>query len=110
MRRFKAEKMRVDAGVGGVEGSSLVDHGTNGVVPDVDFPSDTNEMAFIEICALKLKPVFFHLQNCLLTQEIYSGINAYRKLRNISYPLANWELGHIHLVYLLLCDERRKQG
>ncbi|KAL8109079.1 hypothetical protein AgCh_025247 [Apium graveolens] len=40
----------------------------------------------------------------------YSNINAYRKLRNISYSLANWELGLVHLVYLLLCDERRKKG
>ncbi|KAL8119378.1 hypothetical protein AgCh_016772 [Apium graveolens] len=41
-----AEKMKVDSGVGGVEGSSLgevIDHGTNGVVPDVDCPSDSNE-------------------------------------------------------------------
>ncbi|KAL8134601.1 hypothetical protein AgCh_009574 [Apium graveolens] len=40
----------------------------------------------------------------------YSDFNSYRKLRNASYPLANWELGPVHLVYLMLCDERRKQG
>ncbi|KAL8155916.1 hypothetical protein AgCh_001102 [Apium graveolens] len=40
----------------------------------------------------------------------YNGLNASRKLRNVSYPLANWELGPVHLIYLMLCDERRKQG
>ncbi|KAL8118635.1 hypothetical protein AgCh_016232 [Apium graveolens] len=45
-----------------------------------------------------------------LAAIVYSDINAYRKLRNNSYPLANWELDLVHLVYLLLCDERRKQS